>query len=94
MLTKERDYIEYFEKARRANRKPVATAVIDGTLRDIAIAAIANTDYILAENKKDLDQMDPGDPKYDRLKLTSERIKSCCCAHQSARQSTVKQYHA
>jgi glutamate-5-semialdehyde dehydrogenase len=76
MLTKERDYIEYFEKARRANRKPVATAVIDGTLRDIAIAAIANTDYILAENKKDLDQMDPGDPKYDRLKLTSERIKS------------------
>ncbi|HEY4785670.1 MAG TPA: glutamate-5-semialdehyde dehydrogenase, partial [Bacteroidales bacterium] len=33
------------------------------------------TKTILAENQKDLDLMDPKDPKYDRLKLTEDRIK-------------------
>ena len=32
-------------------------------------------EFILIENQKDLDRMDSVDPKYDRLKLTSERIK-------------------
>ncbi|WP_106831456.1 glutamate-5-semialdehyde dehydrogenase [Parabacteroides pacaensis] len=30
--------------------------------------------FILQENQRDLDKMDPADPKYDRLKLTSKRI--------------------
>jgi glutamate-5-semialdehyde dehydrogenase len=30
----------------------------------------------LAENQKDLDLMDPQDPKYDRLKLTAARIEA------------------
>ena len=30
---------------------------------------------ILAENQKDLNQKDPNDPMYDRLKLTAERLK-------------------
>ena len=34
----------------------------------------AATDRILEENAKDLAAMDPSNPKYDRLKLTAERI--------------------
>lgn len=33
-----------------------------------------NTVLILAENRKDLDQMPESDPKYDRLKLTEPRL--------------------
>ncbi len=40
----------------------------------MADATLANTDYILQENRKDLERMDPANPKYDRLKLTPERL--------------------
>lgn len=33
-----------------------------------------HTAAIVAENQKDLDRMDPADPKYDRLKLTEARV--------------------
>jgi len=49
---------------------------INAILADVAEAAIANTDAILAENEKDLARMDPTDPKYDRLKLSADRIAS------------------
>jgi len=74
MLVKERNYAAYFEKARLASRKNIAPGVINNVLRDLAEAAIAQTHYLLAENKKDLDRMDHRDPKYDRLKLTADRI--------------------
>ena len=48
---------------------------INNILLDVADAAIANTDLILQENRKDLDKMDKADPMYDRLKLTKERIE-------------------
>ena len=44
-------------------------------LLDLADALVSATDTILVENKKDLDRMDPADEKYDRLKLTAERIQ-------------------
>lgn len=70
------NYNSYFDKAREASRKaPLAPSVINGILEDVAGEAIAQTEYILAENQKDLDRMDPADPKYDRLKLTADRIK-------------------
>ncbi|MDD3727850.1 MAG: glutamate-5-semialdehyde dehydrogenase, partial [Dysgonamonadaceae bacterium] len=34
-----------------------------------------NSDFILKENKKDLERMDSKNPKYDRLRLTEERIE-------------------
>jgi glutamate-5-semialdehyde dehydrogenase len=43
-------------------------------LLEVADAAETNAQAILEENQKDLDLMDPKDPKYDRLKLTVERI--------------------
>ena len=38
-------------------------------------AAEERTDFILAENRKDLNRMDTSNPKYDRLMLTPERLK-------------------
>jgi len=44
-------------------------------LKDLANQARENCDYILKENQKDLDRMDADDPKFDRLKLTKQRIE-------------------
>jgi glutamate-5-semialdehyde dehydrogenase len=69
---------EQFENALTASRHMniLSAGRINDVLNDIAAAAIEKTDYILRENKKDLDLMDPSDPKYDRLKLTKDRIAS------------------
>lgn len=47
---------------------------INDTLIAVADAVEAATDQILAANSIDLAKMDPQNPKYDRLKLTAERI--------------------
>ena len=49
--------------------------IINQILNAVADAAIAETPFIPAENEKDLARMDKNDPKYDRLKLTEERLK-------------------
>ena len=49
--------------------------IINQILNAVADAAIAETPFILSENEKDLARMDKNDPKYDRLKLTEERLK-------------------
>ncbi|MDP3431680.1 MAG: glutamate-5-semialdehyde dehydrogenase, partial [Bacteroidota bacterium] len=61
----------------KASRKLnlVSVEKINQVMEDVAIAAIANSDFILQENAKDLNRMDPADPKYDRLMLTADRIK-------------------
>jgi glutamate-5-semialdehyde dehydrogenase len=71
-------YSAYFDNAVIAGRNiaGLAPAVINQVLLDVADSAIERTDFLLAENQKDLDRMDNTDPKYDRLKLTAERINS------------------
>ena len=68
------NYSTYFENAVIAGRKSIDAATINLVLHDLAANAIARAAYLLEENKKDLDRMDPSDPKYDRLKLTASRI--------------------
>ncbi|RVU03111.1 glutamate-5-semialdehyde dehydrogenase [Mucilaginibacter limnophilus] len=70
-------YIHYFEEAVAAGRDitKLTDAQINKVLLEVAEAAIIQTDRLLAENQKDLDRMDAADPKYDRLKLTDDRIK-------------------
>jgi glutamate-5-semialdehyde dehydrogenase len=70
-------YTRYFENAVKASRSiaGLSADTIKAVLIDVAHAAIAQTDFLLAENQKDLDRMDTGDPKYDRLKLTPGRIQ-------------------
>ena len=65
-----------FRAVTLASRKLVLVeeSVINKLLIDLASAAIANTAYILEENRKDLARMPESDPKYDRLKLTEQRI--------------------
>ena len=53
----------------------VKEETIKSTLMGLATEAERNLDLILAENQKDLDRMDPADSKYDRLKLTKDRIE-------------------
>lgn len=48
---------------------------INQILNAVADAALAKTPFILAENEKDLARMELSNPKYDRLKLTEERLK-------------------
>lgn len=69
---------ETFESVRMASRSlaMLEDCKINDILNAVADAAIAQTDYILAENKKDLARMDKDNPKYDRLMLTAERIES------------------
>jgi glutamate-5-semialdehyde dehydrogenase len=75
-MTIEMNYTAYFENALLAARKiQPDQATINKVLEDLAEAAIAQTDHLLQENKKDLDRMDPANPNYDRLKLTPERIQ-------------------
>jgi glutamate-5-semialdehyde dehydrogenase len=67
-----------FESALQASRELVklSPGQINRLLLSLADVAVASADLILKENKKDLDLMDPSDPKYDRLKLTKERIEA------------------
>lgn len=69
---------EEFENTLKASRKLnlLDEAKINIVLLKIAESAIENCGTILLENQKDLQRMDPADPKFDRLKLTEERIKA------------------
>ena len=70
------DYKIYFENGVRASRVLVALKQeqIDAVLVDVAAALVAECPSILLENQKDLDRMNPEDPKFDRLKLTEARV--------------------
>lgn len=67
---------QQFEAIQKASRMLVLLSdeKINEVLLAIADAAVANADYIISENEKDLSRMDKADTKYDRLLLTKERI--------------------
>jgi glutamate-5-semialdehyde dehydrogenase len=66
-----------FKQAVKASRILSVTdsSIISKVLQMISVEAVANTDYIVSENGKDLAAMDMSDPRYDRLLLNVERIK-------------------
>ena len=45
-------------------------------LLKLASYAVSETSFIISENAKDLELMDKADPRYDRLLLSPERLKS------------------
>ncbi len=65
------------ENALKASR--ALNLISDETINQILLAvadeAVAKVDFILAENKKDLNAMDKSDPMYDRLLLSKERLE-------------------
>ena len=70
--------MNHFENAKQATRNIITlnNETINLVLGSLADALVANTDFILTENQKDLDRMPSTDPKYDRLQLTTDRIKA------------------
>jgi len=74
----ENSVTESFSLALKASRKlgQLSEESVNELLLRLADAAESSVDKILAGNMKDLDRMDPADPKYDRLKLTRSRIGS------------------
>jgi len=72
------NYTNLFSLTLRASRKlgQLTAGKINQLLLRLADAAEDSIDEILKENQKDLDRMDPSDPKYDRLKLTKPRIEA------------------
>ena len=72
------DFNAYFRAAQLASRQLAAAppATTDALLRDLADATEAHTDFLLAENAKDLARMPATDPRHDRLRLTPERVRS------------------
>ena len=71
------DCTPLFRNARKASHtlNVLDSAIIDKILLSIAEKAIDNTEYILTENQKDLALMKESDPRFDRLKLTADRIE-------------------
>ncbi len=67
---------QHLENAVTASRRLnlLEAETVKKVLLDLATEARENCDFILSENKKDLERMDAADPKYDRLKLTKARI--------------------
>ena len=68
---------QQLEQARSASRKLALRSVeeVNRALSAIADAAERNADKLLAANAEDLARMDSADPRYDRLRLTPERIR-------------------
>jgi glutamate-5-semialdehyde dehydrogenase len=71
------DCTPIFKQVLKASRSLnlISVETINQVLNEVADSAIENTDLILTENAKDLARMDTNDPKYDRLKLSADRIK-------------------
>ncbi|MDR0988406.1 MAG: glutamate-5-semialdehyde dehydrogenase [Prevotellaceae bacterium] len=67
-----------FADVQQASRKltDIGVEEINHLLRAVADAAMAQQEAILEANRQDLARMDASDPKYDRLKLTPERIQN------------------
>lgn len=70
------DTKQLFESAKIAGRSLLLLKEeqINCLLEAIAKETEAKIHYILSENSKDLQRMDKDNPKYDRVKLTEERI--------------------
>lgn len=72
------DCTDIFKAVKKASKQLniLDGEVIDRTIRMAAEATVSASEAILAANSKDLAQMDVADPKYDRLKLTTERVSA------------------
>jgi len=72
------DCTPLFNNAVKASRTLIVLdeKAINKLLLMVADSTIANAEYIITENKKDLLLIDESDSRYDRLLLTAERLKA------------------
>lgn len=66
-----------FSPARSAGRalSLLPSRTINAVLTDLADAAERESASLLAANAEDLSRMEPSDPRYDRLRLTEDRLR-------------------
>lgn len=72
------EYQKYFDYALKASRSlhELTKEKVNEVLTEIAGRLLESTAGILASNKLDLEKMPADDPKYDRLRLTEERLEA------------------
>jgi len=77
-VTLEQTILDNLQAVRTASRRLVqlTDAQIANILNELADLALAERQFILTENQKDLDRMDSNDPKYDRLLLNPQRLEN------------------
>ncbi len=68
------DYQDIFSRVQQASRSFTGHNKVNKLLIYLAGQLEKNSRELLLANQKDLDKMNISDPKYDRLKLTPERI--------------------
>lgn len=68
---------EQLQQAGQAARQLIRLddATVNRVLQDTAQALLDTVEEVLSANAEDLARMDPSSPKYDRLKLTAERLQ-------------------
>ncbi len=71
------DIERHLTTVRRAARRLTGLddSTIAGILNRLADAAVAQAPALLEANRRDLERMDPEDPKYDRLLLSESRLE-------------------
>lgn len=71
------EYQLYFDNAKKASRTLhlLDKNTVSKVLKEVTHGLLTHYAEILVANQKDLDKMSVDDPKYDRLKLTKERIQ-------------------
>jgi len=71
-------YINYFKKVKQASRSlsRIGDGKVTQVLNSLSAALLKESTKILESNAMDLKRMDASNPKYDRLKLTEQRIKA------------------
>ena len=76
MIAAATDILSHLKTVNKASRKLVRLTDKDihTILNEVADLTLKNVDYILTENQKDLDRMEPSNPKYDRLLLNNKRL--------------------
>lgn len=74
--SQEMKYQHYFDNAVAASRTfhTLGKEMVNDILQEIAELLVASTAHILQANALDLEKMPVTDPRYDRLKLTAERL--------------------
>jgi len=76
LANQHKKYQHYFEDALHAGRNlyKVNSAAVNAVLTDLAGRIVSHSAIIIAANVKDLEKMSADDARYDRLKLTEERL--------------------
>ncbi len=69
-----------FEETKNSARKlfQVDDILVKKVLTELAEITIQQSEFLMAENRRDLERMSPENPMYDRLELTSTRIEGIC----------------